>query len=440
MRESDISKNIPRSDARPGIGTILFLSLLIGVHLGIVLSIFLQERPIIWPLHYDTIHGLGRGADFYAVYHAGLNLRRGQDPYAIDPDGVTPYSYPFRYLPVVAYAGELLTFFSPPTAYFLWILILEALLAILLVMLWRRIPESCVRLAAISILLVSSPYFLEIYMGQFTFASIVLCCLGLWLPFGWVLFCASVLLKPCTLATIPALAIQRRYWLHIFIAIVSVLFFSVPYFAIYKAQWRLFYDVNFSANGGFHAGNFGLLRLLQLVVEDRQIAGLACYWSCWTRCLRFLALAVVALLAFHSKRKSAIAGASAILLTHFLTYQHVWEHHVSAVSVLGAVLLTVPNRRKYFSATVLVGLVLLALPTPYGLLDDVKMPSDMGVAMHWPRYASYFVVLPKVVPTILLFLASIFYLCEKGLMRPWEAVCSVIVKPLGQQNQKKKPR
>lgn len=39
-----------------------------------------------------------------------------------------------------------------------------------------------------------------------------------------------------------------------------------------------------------------------------------------------------------------IPGVCAMLLAHFLTYAHVWEHHMSAVLVLAA-----KSRRRDFS-------------------------------------------------------------------------------------------
>ncbi len=49
---------------------------LVALHLGIVASVAFDERPAIWPLHNDTIHRVGRGADFYAVYHAAMTFNR----------------------------------------------------------------------------------------------------------------------------------------------------------------------------------------------------------------------------------------------------------------------------------------------------------------------------------------------------------------------------
>ena len=63
-------------------------------------------RSPIWGLHSDTIHRSGPGADFFAVYHAGRALRAGLDPYTeVEEPRVTPYWFPFRYLPV---AGQTL--------------------------------------------------------------------------------------------------------------------------------------------------------------------------------------------------------------------------------------------------------------------------------------------------------------------------------------------
>jgi len=62
-----------------------------AIHVAIVSSILVEERSLIWPLHNDTIRRYGRGADFYAVYHAGVNTRRGISPYMRNDDGVTPY-------------------------------------------------------------------------------------------------------------------------------------------------------------------------------------------------------------------------------------------------------------------------------------------------------------------------------------------------------------
>lgn len=409
----------------------VLLSLLVAAHLGIVSSVILQDRPVIWPLHNDTIHRRGRGADFFAVYHAGLNLRRGMDPYANNADGVTPYKYPFRYLPVVAFAFEPLTFLPPRTAYLLWVLLLEGLFALLLVTLWRRIPETGVRLSVIGMLLLSSPYFLELYMGQFTFASVTLCCLGLLLAAGQIPFCASALLKPLTLAALPALASQRRYWSHGAGAILSLVLVTVPYFLRHPEQWSLFYNANFKLQGGLDAGNFGFVRLLQLLLEDLNLFPAPQRWEDWVGSFRLAVLAGCSLLVFLSKKRSVVVGVSLLLVSHFLTYQHVWEHHMSGAAVLAAVLLTVPDRPKPFTAAILFSLLLLSLPTLSGVFDLAKDPQVSDPSGQWPRHFLYLTVLSKVLPTLILFLSSVAYLCSRGMMTPFAAVRSALAETSG---------
>jgi len=103
----------------------IILAILTAIYVAIVSSILVEDRSVIWPLHNDTIHRYGRGADFYAVYHAGVNTRRGMSPYMLNDDGVTSYYYPFRYFHIVALAAPAFTYLSPGAAYLLWILVLE---------------------------------------------------------------------------------------------------------------------------------------------------------------------------------------------------------------------------------------------------------------------------------------------------------------------------
>ena len=403
------------------LSTVLVLFLV--VHIGIVSSIILQKHPIISPLHNDSSR-IDRGADFYAVYHAGSNLRRGIDPYANNPDGVTPYWYPFRYLPIVAIAAQLLTFMTPLTAYIVWIIILEALLAVLLITLWGHINDWRVRSVVVGLLLISSPYFLELYMGQFTFASIALCCLAFMLPAGQPLFCASVLMKPFTTAALPALVRERRYWGHGVSAILCIILLSVPYFINHPDQGRVFISTNFFVTGGLDTGNYGFVRLLHLLASSYDVTIILKHWDRFIGILRFVLLAVTALIVLFARRKVIAVSIPALLLAHFLTYQHVWEHHMSGVCVLGAVLVTAPERQKWFTSAVLFSLLLLAMPTPFSVLYSTKNPRVLEPAMQWPSYASYLIVLPKVVPTIILFLSSVIYICHDGFISPSDTVCA----------------
>jgi len=147
-------------------------------------------------------------------------------------------------------------------------------------------------------------------------------------------------------------------------------------------------------------------------------------WDGLVGSIRFLMLAATSLLVFHSKKRSVVVGAAALLLGHFLTYQHVWEHHMSGVSVLGAVLLTTCDRRRPFTIAILSSLLLLSSPTLFGFFDVAKDQTVFDPSGQWPRYALYLIVLSKVLPTMILYLSSIVYLSGSGLMSPVAAVRS----------------
>jgi hypothetical protein len=271
-------------------------------------------------------------------------------------------------------------------------------------------------------LLINSPYFLELYMGQFTFATVALCFLGLLLPAGQLLFCLSVLLKPLTLAALPALASRRRYWSHGASALLCVALAALPYFLRHPDQWPVFFDANFRPQGGLDSGNYGFVRLLWLTLADQHVSLPSDRWDELVASLRFMMLAATSLLVFHSRRRPVLVGASALVLCHFLTYQHVWEHHMSGVCVLGAVLLTVRDRGNLLSAAIVASLLLLSSPTLFGVFDVAKDPLAGDPSGQWPRYASYLIVLSKVIPTLVLYISAMVYLCSRGLVSPVTAL------------------
>ncbi|MFN4294985.1 MAG: glycosyltransferase family 87 protein [Thermoflexales bacterium] len=434
-----------RDTPRPGVGggwRLGFLALVVVVHAGIVASILLQDRPIIWPLHNDTIHRVGKGADFYAAYHAGMNLNLGRRVYADLPDGVTPYWYPFRYLPVVAVIFQPLTRLPPAAAWAAWVMAVELLLIVFVIALWRRLADLNARLAVTALLLLNSPYFLELYMGQFTFAAAVLCYLALWLPAGAVLYSASVLLKPFTLATAPALMRRRAYWPHVALAIVLLLLTSAPYFINYPNQWTFFFETNFRLTGGLHAGNYGLLRLVKLVVDELGDKASGPLWEALTGLFRVGLLGGTAALVWLARRESLWAGVAALMLAHFVTYQHVWEHHLSAVSVIGATLLLLPDASGRFKLLVLASLALLALPTPFGIFDVARDPAVFDPSLDWPMWQSFLVAAPKVFPVLALYTAALLCLLRSGLRSPAAALLqrASVLRRAGQGSANPQPR
>ena len=397
---------------------LVLLALLVIVHVAVVASVLGGERSVIWPLHNDTVHRGGPASDFFAVYHAGVATGRGIDPYAHVADGVTPYWYPFRYLPAVGFLARPLTLLGPWQAFVAWGVLLEVLLAVLLVVLWRKIPEWWVRVTTIGLLLVSTPFFLELHVGQFTFASVTLCCLALLLPGGVAYYTLGVLLKPLVLAIVPALLRDRRYLWHAVVAVGVLVLATVPYFLKHPDRWQLFYQANFALEGGLDAGNYGLVRLLRLAVWDLDIEPVLNHWDAVIGVLRNLVLAATALLVLSSRRQAVMVGVAALLLAHFITYQRVWEHHVSAVAVLAAMLLTVPDWSRTTTLVILGSLLLLVIPTPFVWMDTARNPQVWDPSLEWPRWWSYLLVLVKVVPTVTLFAVVVRELVRAGLRSP----------------------
>jgi len=352
------------------------------------------------------------------------------NPYLGNHDGITPYYYGFRYLPIVASAAQALTYLSPGTDYLLWILILEGLLVLLLCIVWRGISDLRYRLATVALLLVNSPYFLELHMGQFTFAAIALCYLWLILPTGLLLFTLSVLLKPLSLVVLPAIVRERCYWFTGLFAIACLLLVSVPYFMYHPEQWDFFFIVNFLPGASFHTGNYGFVYLMGLLAIDVDITLLHQYWGLM-RVFRLLVLAATALLVFHSRESRLGVGVSALLLAHFLTYQQVWEHHMTGVCVAASILMTVPDRTRLRYVAVLVCLLLLALPTPFGLIDMEKDPSVFNPGDQWPHYALYIILLPKVLPTLALYIIAMSEVFRGGFRTPREAIRNALTKAPG---------
>jgi Glycosyltransferase family 87 len=400
---------------------VLYLTLVIVVlaHLAIVTSILTQRRPIIWPLHNDTIHRIGPGSDFYAIYHGGVNLRRGVSPYHSDADGRTPFSYPYRYLPAVALSAQLLTLLPPRVAYLLWIGFLECLLGAFVFTLYKRLENKALWLFLTALLLLNSPYFLEIYTGQSTFAATALTALAIMASGGVILYSLAVLLKVFPLVALPALMKERRYWLQAITAVVLVVLTSLIYFTIHPRDFNEFVSSNFGSTFGHDSGNFGFLRLIDLLVSDLQLAASARHWNAFVTTFSLLILIGVTLIVWLSKSRDVVLGACALLLAHFIAYQHVWEHHLSAVVLIGCLLMTIKSEMRGWKPIVLTCLVLLALPTPYFFFDTTRDPNVWDPAVSWPHYASYLVILPKVIPTLALFTLCLTKLLQAGLVDPW---------------------
>lgn len=333
------------------------LALGIGVHL-----LFLLALRTGWlnPLFEDTQHRFGPGADFFSIYAAGVKARHGESIYTIGGHlNVVPYAYAFRYAPVVAYTlGAALSFLSAVSSYALWLILCELALLRNIRLTLKYAPDRRTGLWTAALWLLFSPYFLELYMGQFTFLT---ASLAFWAYLAWqeealnprqrsgawwrgdLAWASSVCLKMMPLLYLPV-ALLRGRWKGCLVALAILIISSGLYFAHFPSDWAVFVSTNGDSTPTWHAGNQGLMAFLYAAGGERVVT------YRWARIgvivLVGAALAWLTGQAWISSRQTSEAKATAegkattarrerdILFlyaaataTYLLTYKDVWEHH-----------------------------------------------------------------------------------------------------------------
>jgi hypothetical protein len=146
-------------------------------------------------------------------------------------------------------------------------------------------------------------------------------------------------------------------------------------------------------------------------------------------------LAGTAALVLLARRPRLVRAAVALLLAHFVSYAHVWEHHMSAVLVLGLLLLRehwpaapadtlssadctarTPAQRATLPPAAIVSLLavlILALPTPFVFLDVAKDPSVVDPSVRWSAAARLLLAGSKALPTLALYIVAVATLCRR---------------------------
>jgi hypothetical protein len=354
-----------------------FILLAAGVLHGALLIGWRWQQPLV-PYFFDaTVLSGARGLDFYAMYQAGYNARHAHDVYEADPRlarVVVPYSTPFRYLPITAYVvGGPLSLLSPLTAYKLWVVVIELTLLACVFVTWantRQQPDLFARLAAMW--LVFTPFYLEMFMGQFSFVQAALvfgmlvlgrrCTGGRGPGRGFdILWISSVLWKINTVLFVPVFWRLQR-WKAIVAAGVLAAGTTLPYFAVFPRHWHGFVANNFGSTvSGHELGNLGLR---QLVYELLARMGATPALQQFAQASLVLAVLAIALTLTLRYPRARLESSLWLWLTaFFLLSPHVWEHHYV---MLLPVLVTAYWQRP--GKTVATLWVLLAMPTPFGFI------------------------------------------------------------------------
>jgi hypothetical protein len=376
--------------------------LVAGVAVHVVLAIALAAGGL-RPFYNDIRNRPGPAADFFAVYHAGRQVWTGRSPYAHDerPQITPPYFAPFRYPPGVAWTlGVAIAKIKPWIAYAAWIVLLEALLVLGIIRMNELITNSTHLAWTRAAWLAFPPWFLELWMGQFTFVAAMLTFLAVleWrrdrprtAGAMWAVACALKIF-PAMLA--PALAMRRRFG-----AVAAAVLVTAAALAPLLASDGAvvgFFGLNFGAPepAEVHAGNFSLLVLLHRIVTAFTGAAPAPeIWVWVARAVGFSLAATVTVAMWRARRDDLALSAAAALWLLPLISKDSWEHHgVIALPAIALMVHAFASRPRWLAATA-VAWALAALPTLLVVLQsdasswypDATWSAASRILYHAPR-------------------------------------------------------
>lgn len=405
------------------------------------------------PLFVEAVEGHGQASDFFGIYQAGSNLLEGYSiydhwDYENEAPQVVPFYYFYRYLPPTAYGAALLTLlFSPWTAYWVWMVLNEALLALVVLSILRASPwPRGRRWIAASLWLGFFPFYIEQIMGQFSFTMAVLLwvlwryetppsltvpadssggwlglrsVLGRWRRYSWsddragplsvlLTWSASVTVKSFSvLLAFPFLRDLRLKRILGAGALAAAV--SLPYFAFRPADVVEFARLNFKPFPPIYKASMALRTMVhdiasQILPNAPEFfgQGLERYIVSASSGL-VLILAIWATLRLRNVtwERTTRAGIDILLwvTAFFLTYKSIWEYHyVMLLPAVTAVYLATGSR-----AVLTLG-VLLGLPTLYAATPLIAgVPAEAKI-YEWPGWYHVLHYSMKVLPTLGLFL------------------------------------
>ena len=367
----------------------------------------------------DGTHRIGPGADFMALYGAGAATSVGRDPYGPIPDEArVPYAFPYRYSPAVASTlGVALAGLSPRAAFVLWCGLVELMLLACLRVWWRR-TAGPLRWFGACALFASTPYLLEIHMGQFTFAATACAFVALLLAserrlVGPLALAAGAFLKTFPLVAVPALLVRRRETAVVF----GVFTLGLGADALRRPDaWQTFLRLNFEAThlaATSDAGNYGVLHAVAQwgrAVDALPFGPVEVDAAAWWLRIATLGAACVVTWRARGRLHGAETAGAALLLGHFISYPHVWEHHYSGVLLTGLLVVRTAHDLERFMATcVAVACVtLIATPTPFCFWDGAHDPRVWDPAAPWPPFRGALLATLKAGPALTLYVLAMW--------------------------------
>lgn len=376
------------------------------------LSLVVSWRAGFWHrFTFDSTATHGRrGWDFYALYQAGHNVLTGVSAYESDSDKidvVVPFYTPFRYLPVSVYTlGVALNVLSPLWAFRLWVAATELIWLGCAYVCWRM-PTSRERGAQYAAMwLLFTPYYLEIYLGQFSVVQAALILLMMLCahrpPLGWrydLAWVLSLLWKQNTGLFAP-LFLRLGRWRALGLAGLAVLVTSAPYFALHPSGLGAFLANFASGPPSPQLGNLGVRQFwfsaLSALGPSLSAGAHAAFQRIWVGAVLALGL----WLTLRDRQPDVTMHLCFWTTTHFLVYHHVWEHHYV---LMVPVFVMLYHRTR--SRVIWLLYALVAIWTPYVLIDPRGMAA-FHAPMRWtplqPRVLDVAYHASKAVPGLLL--------------------------------------
>lgn len=406
------------------------------------------------PWFVEARNAPGQAADFFGIYQAGQALLRGESLYGVDPavrDGASaalgvgvdsaestagaplhtvPYFYFYRYLPPTAYVSALASLVLPPwPAYAGWVVLNEILLFWLLRSLASLRASSVeTRTLLIALTLGFTPFYLEQWMGQFSFLMAAL----LWVTFlphlrdedagvgkeRWFAIARGADIwswaSAVALKSFPALLglvyLRLGQWRRCLFGALLVLASALPWYLSRPSDLAAFLHLNLTPLPPvLYPGTYGMVSLVRGLTavflgaragSEISAFGLALYpgslavyaWSALVFGTSLLATARLS-------RSTLLEGLSIWILTFFLVFKDVWEyHHVMLLPVLFVLALRGPAR-----GPLLLGL-LIALPTPYRWYAESHGSRPVS---EWPAWLVLVHYGVKTIPVLALYLLTV---------------------------------
>ncbi|UCG52736.1 MAG: DUF2029 domain-containing protein [Candidatus Latescibacterota bacterium] len=427
------SKRRRKTQKPPPLTPYLVIAGAVLVHITFLLSL---HTGFLDPLFNDSTHRLPRGMDFFAVYQKAHEFSTGGSLYTdVDYQDVgslvVPHCAPhYRYLPSWGwFMSSTFCLLDAENAYWLWVVLCELMLLVCLWMFLRRSDNLTTRAGLCVVWLCFSPYYLELFVGQFTFMAIGLITLAL-LAFadgrerrGSIWLTISIALKYVGgILLVPLLLRRRRR--NVLAIIVVIVLIGAMYFIPNPDDWKLFTGVaTYGTPNQLHAGNLGLQGLLGNVIKLLPDASRDGVMGNALRLILLKALpaTLILFLIWVTWRNRSSNDLIPICLlwptVYFLAGTDVFEHHyVILLPVFAFAWLRRP------SPWLLLLYVWIALPTIFAFVDVDGLPKQRFVEVEkiwWQQeqYARIFLYhLWKIVPATWLFV-WLFRLIEKPSAR-----------------------